>query len=238
MKKLAPVVVTVAILALGFGVFRHYENVFLGWCRWLTYCEIPASPGKTPPIVIEHKRKTDVVATVLTSAQQMNQITVFAARLVAVTQTVDHTYITKDRYLPALDQRNILIAPGSVRYDIEFKNMQSRNFYWDEKANKLWIVIEDPVPNDVNIDERETKTFKDGISVPWVGDDERNHKRNLDAAYADIKKQASSPLLLNLARETGRTAIKNNFLLPLRVAGIDAEVIVRFPSDAKKLGTK
>ena len=56
---------------------------------------------------------------------------------------------------------------------------------------------------------------------------------NRKAAQAELFRQARAPTPMRIAREATRRAVERNFALPLRAAGLDARVIVRFPDEGR-----
>jgi hypothetical protein len=57
---------------------------------------------------------------------------------------------------------------------------------------------------------------------------------NREAAQRSLMEQARQPMPLRLARESAKRAIARNFALPLRAAGVDANVEVRFADEPRQ----
>ena len=64
-----------------------------------------------------------------------------------------------------------------------------------------------------------------------------NANEQLDAtnrarAVADLRKQATAAVPMQLARQAGREAVERSFAMPLIAAGIkDVKVVARYPTD-------
>jgi hypothetical protein len=61
-------------------------------------------------------------------------------------------------------------------------------------------------------------------------------EQELDAAnrrrgQQELVRQAREPLPMRLARDAARRAVERSFALPLRAAGLDAQVLVRFADE-------
>jgi len=54
---------------------------------------------------------------------------------------------------------------------------------------------------------------------------------NRRAGQTELLRQAREPVPMNLAKDATRRALERSFALPLRAAGLEAQVRVRFPDD-------
>ncbi len=153
-------------------------------------------------------------------------MTVFAAVLTTAATTTDPGFVGW------LDARQTLIASGNVEYFIEFAGLSKHDISWDENARTLTIRVADPAPTRPNVDMQHLVRYEDGkiVSV-FRGNAAKLEQRNVSAIYAQFNKDARAVGLMRLARAAARTAISNNFKLPLQAAGIDAKVVVQFPGD-------
>ncbi len=169
------------------------------------------------------RTETEITTAALTSVQALDRLTVFAAVLTTAATTTD------PGFAGWLTARQTLIASGRVDYILDFHALAARDVAWDKASATLTVTLATPRPTRANVDWEHLVRYDAGSLVTAVkgnvGDLER---RNAAAIYARFNRDARSPALLTLARDAARTAIVNNFGLPLRAAGIEARVVVRF----------
>jgi hypothetical protein len=72
-----------------------------------------------------------------------------------------------------------------------------------------------------------------GLLMRLSNAEQRLDDANRKAAQAELLRQAKAPTPMRIAREATRRAVERNFALPLRAAGLDARVIVRFPDEGR-----
>jgi hypothetical protein len=168
----------------------------------------------------------DVVATLVTSVQKMNELTVFGAQLFSIAKT------EREGLISPLDTTTYVIVPGSVRYVVNLSKLDRSAFTWDARTSTLVAVLPDPQLTDVNVDGARAKVLVDGVDL--TGGDERQRilQKSLDVARADIVQKASGPALMASAKDAGRAALAQNFAAPLVAAGLKPNVIIRFRSEA------
>lgn len=168
----------------------------------------------------------DAVETLLISTRKMNDLTVFGAQLVSLVRT-EH-----DGLIDALDTTTFVIVPGQVRYTVNLAALDRAALSWDAKTQRLIVVVPDPVPTDPNIDGARARVLIDGIDLENGDKRQRVLQKSLAVARADIVKKARDPQLLGAARDAGRAALEATFAAPLRAAGLNPTVTVRFKSEA------
>lgn len=176
----------------------------------------------------------DAVAATLESVRQLNALDVLSARLAAVVSTPTVATVAGIA-VPGTGKDTTLIAPGDVRYLIDFRSLRREDLSWDPETRRLIVVLADPRPGAVRIDDRDTRVFVDGVTLPFNDKvSELARRSNYDKAFTALKLQASTPALLGLARDAGRVAVRSNLEMPLRTAGVDATVVVRFRSEIQE----
>lgn len=169
------------------------------------------------------RAETEITAAALTSVQALDRLTVFAAVLTTAATTTD------PGFAGWLSARQTLIASGRVDYVVDFRALSARDLAWDKAARTLTVNLAAPRPTRANIDWAHLARYDAGALVTAVkGNGADLERRNAAAIYARLDRDARAPALLALARDAARTAVVNNFGLPLRAAGIDATVVVRF----------
>lgn len=168
----------------------------------------------------------DVVATLVTSVQKMNDLTVFGAQLFSIAKT------EREGLISPLDTTTYVIVPGSVRYVVNLSKLDRGAFTWDGKTGTLVAVLPDPQPTEVNIDGARAKVLVDGVDL--AGGDARQQilQKSLSVARDDIARKAREPALMASARDAGRTALAQNLAAPLVAAGFKPNIVIRFQSEA------
>jgi hypothetical protein len=168
----------------------------------------------------------DVVATLVTSVQKMNDLTVFGAQLFSIAKT------EREGLISPLDTTTYVIVPGAVRYVVNLSKLDRSAFTWDARTSTLVAVLPDPQPTDVNVDGARAKVLVDGVDL--AGGDERQRilQKSLAVARDDIAKKAREPFFMSSARDAGRAALAQNFAAPLVAAGLKPTIVIRFQSEA------
>ncbi len=168
----------------------------------------------------------DVVETLVTSVQKMNDLSVFGAQLVSVVHS------GQDGLIDALDTTTAVIVPGTVRYTVGLSTLDRGAFTWDAATQRLVVVVPDPVPTEPNIDGARARALVDGIDLQSGDERQQLLQKSLAVARKDIVAKAHDPQLMNAARDAGRAALQANFAAPLIAAGLNPTVTVRFASEA------
>lgn len=168
----------------------------------------------------------DVVETLVTSVQKMNDLSVFGAQLVSVVHS------GQDGLIDALDTTTAVIVPGTVRYTVSLSTLDRGAFTWDAATQRLVVVVPDPVPTEPNIDGARARALVDGIDLQSGDERQQLLQKSLAVARKDIVAKARDPQLMNAARDAGRAALQANFAAPLVAAGFKPTVTVRFASEA------
>lgn len=168
----------------------------------------------------------DVVETLVTSVQKMNDLSVFGAQLVSVVHS------GQDGLIDALDTTTAVIVPGTVRFTVSLSTLDRGAFTWDAATQRLVVVVPDPVPTEPNIDGARARALVDGIDLQSGDERQQLLQKSLAVARKDIVAKARDPQLMNAARDAGRAALQANFAAPLVAAGFKPTVTVRFASEA------
>lgn len=162
-----------------------------------------------------------VAAASLQSMREQARLTPFAARFVAVTTS------TQSRF--GLKAEKTLIMPGLVRYELDLAKLQQDDLAWDEATKTLRIELPPLEIAAPQIDMAQIKEYSGGGLLMSLTDAETA----LDAAnrargQQELVRQAREPVPMRLARDAAVRAVGRSFAMPLRAAGIDANVEVRF----------
>lgn len=166
-----------------------------------------------------------IAAASLQGLREQNRLSAFVASYVAVVTS------TQSRF--GLSAKKTLILPGLVRYEVDLGRLRAQDVQWDGNAHLLSVTLPPVEVVGPQIDLTRIREYDEGGLLMRLTDAEKT----LDAAnrrvgQAELLRQARAPVPMNLARDATRRAVERSFALPLRAAGLDATVRVRFPDEA------
>lgn len=166
-----------------------------------------------------------IAAASLQSVREQSRLTPFAARFVAVVTS------TQSRF--GLSAEKTLIMPGLVRYELDLGKLQQRDLKWDEASKTLTISLPPLEISGPEIDLGQMREYGEGGVLMALSDAEKR----LDAAnrargQQELVRQAREALPMRLARDAAKRAVARSFAMPLRAAGVEANVEVRFAGEA------
>lgn len=165
-----------------------------------------------------------VATSSLQSLREQNRLSTFAADYVAVVTS------TQNRF--GLSAKKTMIMPGSVRYEVDLSKLDQKDLSWDANTKTLSVVLPPIELNgpDVKIDQ--IKQYGEGGILMTLTDAESQiDDANRKAGQAELLAKARSPTAMRLARDATRRTVERNFELPLKAAGINANVDVRFADE-------
>lgn len=164
----------------------------------------------------------------LQSMQEQQRLTTLSARYQAVVTS------TQERLGGLLSARKTLIMPGNVRYDVNLAALDQDDVQWDEATNTLSVTLPPIEVADPQIDLAAMQEFSDGrLLMSVTNAEDRLDAANRRAAQESLLQQARQPVPMRLARESAKRAIARSFAMPLRAAGVDANVAVRFADEPR-----
>lgn len=170
-----------------------------------------------------------IVAASLQGMREQNRLSTFAARYVAVVTS------EQQRGLGLLTARKTLIMPGQVRYEVDLAKLGPGDVRWDEAAKTLTVTVPPVEVVGPQVDLNAIREYDGGGVLMKLTDVEKNlDTANRRAAQQELLKQARGPVPMRLARDATRRAVEQNFALPLRAAGLDAQVRVRFADEPRE----
>ncbi|ODU20865.1 MAG: hypothetical protein ABS87_08890 [Sphingomonas sp. SCN 67-18] len=165
-----------------------------------------------------------IVATSLAGLREQNRLSSFAARYVAV--------VTSEQNRFGLSAKKTMIMPGMVRYEVDLSRLKDGDLRWDAQARQLTVTLPPIELSGPDVDLAQIREYDGGGLLMSLTDAEKQlDSANRARAREDLLKQAQAPLTMRLARDATRRAVENNFALPLRAAGVDATVRVRFADE-------
>lgn len=162
-----------------------------------------------------------VASASLQSMREQARLTPFAARFVAVVTS------TQQRF--GLKAQKTLILPGTVRYELDLARIQQRDLRWDRASKTLSITLP---PLEISAPEVKLNELREyaegGVLMALTNAEDALDAANRDRAQRELIRQARDALPMRLAREAAVRVVERSFAMPLRAAGIDAKVAVRF----------
>ncbi|MGE0180328.1 MAG: DUF4230 domain-containing protein [Sphingomonas sp.] len=166
-----------------------------------------------------------IAATALLSVREQGRITPYAARFVAMVSE------TRSRF--GLDAERTLVVPGDVTYEVNLARLDRNRMAWDAATATLSVTLPPIEVTGPRIDWAEARVQGDnGILVALTGGEGAMDQANRRRAQADLLRRARADAPLRTAREAAMHAVARSFAMPLRAAGIDASVAVRFVDPA------
>lgn len=169
---------------------------------------------------------TVIASATLQGMREQNRLSAFAASFVAV--------VTSEQSRLGLSARKTLIMPGTVRYDVDLGKLGPEDVRWDAGRKTLTVTLPPVELDGPNVDLNAVRQYDGGgLLMRFTNAGEALDAANRKAAQAELLRQARSPTPMRIAREATRKAVERNFALPLRAAGLDARVEVRFPDERR-----
>ena len=163
----------------------------------------------------------------LQSMRAQNRLTVFAARYVSVVSS------QQERLGGLVSSERTLILPGDVRYELDLSTLQPKDVTWDGSTHTLKVQLPEIEIAGPDVDINSVKEYGGGgVLSALTNANQQLDQANRARAVQDLRKQATSQVPMNLARQAARDAIERSFGMPLLAAGYkDVKVVARFPTD-------
>jgi hypothetical protein len=162
----------------------------------------------------------------LQGLKEQNRLSAFAARFVAVSTSTQSQF--------GLSAKKTLIMPGMVRYEVDLAKLQQKDVTWDAGTRTLGVTLPPMEVSAPQIDLTQMREYGEGgILSAFTDADAKLQDANRRAGQLELVRQAHEAVPLNLARDATRRAVERSFAMPLKAAGIDVAVKVRFADEAK-----
>ncbi len=168
-----------------------------------------------------------IAAASLESMREQNRLTPFAARYVAV--------VTSSQSRFGLRAQKTLIMPGLVRYEVDLGKLRQRDLNWNEATKTLTISLPSLEISPANVDLNELREYGEGgVLMALTSAEDKLDQANRSRGQQELVRQARQPLPMRLARDAAKRAVARSFAMPLRAAGIEANVEVRFAGEGSQ----
>jgi len=167
----------------------------------------------------------DPLATSLAAFEKQNRLTVFSAQLSPVVSS------DRSELFGMLKSRQIAVIPARVDYSVDLSAMDRRRMQWDVDARRLDVRLPPLQLSRPNLDEGSAKYLREGV---WISRDTQDSltRDNTQLAEIQARESANNPVLMELARNAAKDAIRQNLAIPLQVAGYgNVTVSVRFDGE-------
>ncbi|HEY5721922.1 MAG TPA: DUF4230 domain-containing protein [Allosphingosinicella sp.] len=164
-----------------------------------------------------------VAASSLQSVRAQSRLVPFAARFVAV--------VTASQTRLGLKAQKTLIMPGLVRYEVDLARMSDRDLDWDGDRKILTVTLPPLEISGPEINLNEIREYSGGGILMALTDAENAlDSANRQRGQQELIRQARETLPMQLARDAAVRSIERSFAMPMKAAGIDAQVVARFRS--------
>lgn len=162
----------------------------------------------------------------LQGLREQNRLSAFAARFVAVSTSTQSQF--------GLQAKKTLIMPGMVEYRVDLAKLTARDVTWDAKTRTLGVTLPPVEASPPQIDLTQIREYGESGLLSAITDaDAKLESVNRAAGQAELVRQAHESVPMNLARDATRRAVERSFAMPLRAAGLEANVKVRFADEAR-----
>ena len=167
---------------------------------------------------------TTIASASLEGLREQNRLSAFAARFVAVTTSRQTQF--------GLSTEKTLIMPGMVRYEVDLGKLNQRDVAWNADAKTLSVRLPAVEVDGPQVDMNAMREYGSGGVLAHITDaDAKLDAANRRAGQVELIRQAREAPMIRLARDATRRAVERSFAMPLRAAGIDAKVKVRFADE-------
>ena len=178
-----------------------------------------------PPAAVRSATPEAIAYATLLSVREQGRLTPFAARFVAV--------VTASETRFGLRASKTLIMPGLVRYGLDLTRLRRGDLAWDEATRTLSVTLPPLEISGPDIDLNQVQEYSEGGIVMALTDAERTlDQANRRSGQDELMRQARERMPMSQARNAAMRVVARSFAMPLRAAGIDASVAVRFVDPA------
>ena len=178
-----------------------------------------------PPERTPQQDPLAIARATLLSVRDQGRLTSYSARFVAIE--------TSSQSRLGLTARKTLIMPGNVRYGVDLTRLNRGSLAWDEPTRTLTVTMPPLEIAGPEIDLNQVREYSEGGLLMALTDAERTlDQANRRSAKDELMRQARDRIPMGQARDAAMRNVARTFAMPLRAAGIDASVAVRFVDPA------
>ncbi|WP_230483730.1 DUF4230 domain-containing protein [Sphingomonas sp. Leaf21] len=167
---------------------------------------------------------TTIARASLDGLREQNRLSAFAARYVAV--------VSSRQSQLGFSTERTLIMPGMVRYEVDLGKLRQQDVRWDAGSRTLSVTLPPVEIDGPQVDLSAIREYgSGGVLTSFTDAEQRLDAANRTAGQVELMRQARGPSPMKLARDATRRAVERSFAMPLRAAGVDASVRVRFSDE-------
>lgn len=160
----------------------------------------------------------------LIGIREQNRLSAFAANYAAV--------VTSEQQRFGLSAKKTLIMQGLIRYEVDMAKLTEDDVRWDASTSTLSVKIPAIETAPPQIDMNSIQEYgENGILRAFTNVDDVLDDVNRAKGQTELVRQANGPVPMKLARDAFKRAIAQNFQVPLRAAGLDANVEAYFADE-------
>jgi hypothetical protein len=181
--------------------------------------------GLRPPSAPPPPDPEAIADAALLSVREQGRQVPFSARFVSIATA-------SDSHL-GLTARKTMIMPGTVRYGIDLSRLRRSSLAWDERTRTLSVTLPPLELSGPEIDLNQVRESSEGgFVMALAGSEAALDRANRQSAQDELMRQARADAPMGQARAAAMREVARAFALPLRAAGVEASVSVRFVDPA------
>jgi hypothetical protein len=179
---------------------------------WLLFVAALALAGLFAWLLWKPQDIGDPLATSLVAFERQNSLTVFSAEMAPVVSSDD------SRLFGLVQSKQVAVIPARVDYTIDLSQMNRDRLAWDAGTQTLAVRLPPLRLSRPNLDEARAQYLREGVWISRAAQDKLT-RDNTRLAEQLATQQAANPVLMGLARNAAKDAVRQNLAIPLQVAG-------------------
>ncbi|GHC85584.1 DUF4230 domain-containing protein [Novosphingobium pokkalii] len=179
---------------------------------WLLFVGALALAGLFAWLLWKPQDIGDPLATSLVAFERQNSLTVFSAEMAPVVSSDD------SRLFGLVQSKQVAVIPARIDYTIDLSQMNRDRMAWNAQTQTLSVRLPPLRLSRPNLDEARAQYLREGVWITRAAQDKLT-RDNTRLAEQLATQQAANPVLLGLARNAAKDAVRQNLAIPLQVAG-------------------
>lgn len=179
---------------------------------WLLFVGALALAGLFAWLLWKPQDIGDPLATSLVAFERQNSLTVFSAEMAPVVSSDD------SRLFGLVQSKQVAVIPARIDYTIDLSQMNRDRMAWNAQTQTLSVRLPPLRLSRPNLDEARAQYLREGVWITRAAQDKLT-RDNTRLAEQLATQQAANPVLMGLARNAAKDAVRQNLAIPLQVAG-------------------
>ncbi|NKJ42566.1 MULTISPECIES: DUF4230 domain-containing protein [unclassified Novosphingobium] len=179
---------------------------------WLLFVAALALAGLFAWLLWKPQDIGSPLATSLVAFERQNSLTVFSAEMAPVVSSDD------SRLFGLVQSKQVAVIPARVDYTVDLSQMNTDRMAWDAASQTLSVRLPPLRLSRPNLDEARAQYLREGVWISRAAQDKLT-RDNTRLAEQLATQQAANPVLMGLARNAAKDAVRQNLAIPLQVAG-------------------